>query len=128
MSSLPRNLPNLNNDDIYSMSMMLLYASKDNPKYSTLSELMFILDHDNFLNFIKYFEGQTIQVPTLSDMSDSIKALLLYQYVVLEKQDFYQAMELVGIPREQSREAKRILSNFKKTVERYNYKIGGTIV
>lgn len=128
MSSLPRNLPNLNNDDIYSMSMMLLYASKDNPKYSTLSELMFILDHDNFLNFIKYFEGQTIEVPSLSDISESLKALLLYQYVEIEHQDFYQAMDLVGIPREQSREAKKILNKFKKTVERYNYKIGGTIL
>lgn len=128
MSSLPRSLPDLDNDDLYSMSMMLLYASKDNPRYSTLSELMFILDHDNFLNFIKYFEGQTIEVPSLSDISESLKALLLYQYVEIEHQDFYQAMELVGIPREQSREAKKILNKFKKTVERYNYKIGGTIL
>lgn len=128
MSSLPRSLPDLDNDDLYSMSMMLLYASKDNPRYSTLSELMFILDHDNFLNFIKYFEGQTIEVPSLSDISESLKALLLYQYVEIEHQDFYQAMELVRIPREQSREAKKILNKFKKTVERYNYKIGGTIL
>lgn len=128
MSSLPRNLPDLDNEDLYSMAMMLLYASKDNPKYSTLSELIFILDHNNFLNFIKYFEGQTIEIPSLSDISDSLRALLLYQYVEIEHQDFYQALEIVGIPREQSREARKILNNFKKTVEKYNYKIGGTIL
>lgn len=118
----------LNKKDIYSMALMLLYTVKDDPGYSTISELIFILDHKNFLDFIKYFEGQTIKVPTIDELSDAIKVLLLYQYNKVEGISWKESMELAGIPESDSKESKKILRKFSKHLEDNNYKIGGTIL
>lgn len=118
----------LDKDDIYSMSLMLLYAAKDDPAYSTISELIFILDHKNFLDFMKYFEGQTIKIPTIEELSDAIRCLLLYQYNKVEGLGWRESLELAGIPDEDSKNAKKILRRFSKHLEDNNYRTGGTIL
>ena len=75
----------LDKEDTYATALMLLYASTDNPKYATLSELPYVLDHDNFMNFIKYYEGQTITIPSYVAISDALKTLLLFKYHVVDK-------------------------------------------
>lgn len=117
----------LNKEDTYSMTLMLLYASTDNPRYSTLSELAYILDHDNFLNFIKYFEGQTIQIPTLSEVSDNLKLLTLFQYYTIEKIDWHEALEKAGFSLDETATARIKLNAFINQLERYDYKLGGLL-
>ena len=74
-------LESLSKNDVYSLMLFTLFKMKDDPKYSTLSELCYILDGDNLAKFLKYFGGLTIKIPTLRDMRLLTQSLLLYQYV-----------------------------------------------
>ena len=76
MSSVKKTYENLKSQDIYSLVLFCLYKLKDVPEYSSLSELAFVMDKDNLLNFCEYFGGQTIKVPTIQELKDIMFALL----------------------------------------------------
>ena len=95
VTKIVESLNTLNKTDVYSLMLFTLYKMKDDPKYSTLSELCYILDGDNLAKFISYFGGLTIKVPTLRDMRLMVQALLLYQYVNLEEGDYSDALKAV---------------------------------
>ena len=86
----------LNKTDIYSLMLFTLYKMRDIPKYSTLSELCYILDGENLSKFLSFYGGMTITVPTLEEMRLVLQALLLYQYVNLEHGDFEEALKVVS--------------------------------
>lgn len=85
-------LNNLNKHDVYSLLLFTLYKMKDDPKYSTLSELCYILDGDNLTKFLSYYGGMTISVPTLKEIRALTQTLLLYQYVNIEGGNFKDAL------------------------------------
>lgn len=78
-SNILNALEELNKKDIYSLILFVLYKMKDNPEYSTLSELIYILDNDSFIRFLKYFEGETITIPKIDDLKMILDALLFYE-------------------------------------------------
>lgn len=116
------NIPELEKDDIYSITLLLLFVFKDDPKYSTLSELSYILDHENFIKFIKYYEGQTITIPPIKQISQSLRILLLYQYYIVEKMPWGKALSKAGFEPDENVSARRLLYSLKKSIEKY--KIG----
>lgn len=117
----------LDKEDTYSIMLMLLYASTDNPRFSTLSELAYVLDHDSFLKFVKYFEGQTIEIPTIQTMTDSLKVLMLFQYYRIDKLGWHDAIKKAGFSETDSFSAKHKLDKLCNQLERYNYRLGGLI-
>lgn len=119
------NLNDLNSEDTYSTALLLLFIFSRNDKYSTLSELSYILDHDNFIKFIKYYEGQTITIPSQEEILKSLRVLMLYQYYVIEKQGWREALIKAGFSEDETYTAQRLLTSFKKSVD--NYKIGDVI-
>ena len=121
------NLEFLDMNDTYSLALLLLYASSDNPRFSTLSELVYILDHKSFINFMKYFEGQTIQIPTIKEMSDSLKLLMLFQYSKVEKLDWHEALNRSGFSRDESISARTKLGMLCDNLKKYNYRLGGLL-
>lgn len=117
--NLDKDLYKLTQPDVYSLICELLYVLKDNPKYSTISELAFILERESFIKFIKYFGGTTITVPTLDEFKEVIRLLLLYQAVEIDKMPWRKALEDAGIELEQSRSAQRKLALLKKALNDY---------
>lgn len=117
--NLDKDLYKLTQPDVYSLICELLYVLKDNPKYSTISELAFILERESFIKFIKYFGGTTITVPTLNEFKEVIRLLLLYQAVEIDKLPWRKALEDAGIELEQSRSAQRKLALLKKALNDY---------
>lgn len=81
-------LESLSKTDIYSLMLFTLYKIKDIPEYSTLSELCYVLDNNSLLNFLDYYGGMTIKIPTKEEFNIVIKALILYQLVNIEKNNF----------------------------------------
>ena len=114
------NLDDLEQDDIYNIALLNLYTHSKNPKYSTLSELIYILDHDNFINFIKYYEGQEIKVPTKKEILIAIRHLLLYQYTIVDKIPWSEAVKKAGFSEDESILAHRGFTAFKRNMEKYN--------
>lgn len=81
----------------------------DIPEYSSLSQLAYVLDQKNFLNFLEYFGGQTIKIPTVEEMEALVYSLLLYQYVKIDGKDYNDALELIG---HRSCELRKVKKNY----------------
>lgn len=119
------NTFNLNKKDDYSAALMLLFIASKNPRYSTLSELSYILDYKNFLNFIKYYEGQTIQIPPLNEIQDSLRILMMYEYYVVEEFSWKQALSKAGFEESESISVRQSLSALKRYMR--DFKIGDVL-
>lgn len=127
MDNINKNLSALNKEDTYAMMMMMLYVSMDNPKMSTLSELIYVLDHDSFLKFITLFEGQTIEVPTIQQSTDALRLLMLFQYHKVEKLPWHESLSKANISIDESISAKHKLDKFCNQLESKNYKLSGLL-
>lgn len=92
-------LDKLKTRDIYSLILFILYKIKDNKKYSTLSELAYIVDKESLLNICQYFGGLTITIPTIDEFEDILNVLLLYQKVDVEGRDLDKTLDDFGIRR-----------------------------
>ena len=114
MSSIATNLNNLKERDVYSLLLFCLYKLSDIPEYSSLSELVYVMDKNNFLNFCEYFGGQTIKVPTIEELDALMYSLLLYQYVKIDKIPYEKAMTLIG---HESKELRAVKKNYRKLCE-----------
>lgn len=113
MQDLPINLDALAKEDIYSVATALLYTLKDSPRYSVVSELFYILDHDNFLNLIKYFGGMEIRIPSVDEINELLKVILLYQYYVVEEIPWAESLTKSGFTNEESNSARMKLLSLK---------------
>ena len=92
-------LDKLKTRDIYSLILFILYKIKDNKKYSTLSELAYIVDKESLLNICQYFGGLTITIPTIDEFEDILNVLLLYQKVDVEGRNLDKTLDDFGIRR-----------------------------
>ena len=117
----------ISKSDVYSLMMLLLFASDDNPRYSAINELAYLLDHDSFLNFIKFYEGQTIKIPPIEDLRNSLRTLMLYQYSKIDKMEWHDALQKAGFDLEDTFSAKRRLAKFVEYIDKHNFKLGGNL-
>lgn len=113
---------NLSQPDIYSILCQFLFELQGNAKYTTISELAYILDRESFVKLIKYFGGLTITIPTADELKSATKLMLLYQYKELENMKWHEALNKAGYEDTDSRSAQRNLAILKKTIE--NFKKG----
>ena len=90
-----KKLSALTEEDIYSLLLFALFKMKDDPGYSSISELAYLLNGKSLYNLLEFYGGQTIRVPTLKEFSTAVQALLLYQFVNVEKIEYGQAIHLV---------------------------------
>lgn len=120
MKELPVNLDILRKEDTYSVATALLYTLRNSPKYSTMSELFYLLDYQSFLNLIEYFGGQVIRVPSSEEISEMLKILLLYQYRVVEEISWEDSLKKAGIPQEESISARNKLNSLVRVLKTQN--------
>lgn len=113
-------LDKLKTRDVYSLILFILYKIKNNEKYSTLSELAYIVDKESLLNICQYFGGLTITIPTIDEFEDILNVLLLYQKVDVEGRDLDKTLDDFGIRRRNKEnmirlyeQVQNILSNYK---------------
>ena len=107
------------------MLLFILFRMKDDVKYSTLSELSYVLDGDNLPKFLKYFGGLTIKVPTLKDLRLLTQGLLLYQYVNIEEEvDFKKALDAVCGEEFSADDIKEVYSKIIEIVNNYSFDRG----
>lgn len=84
----------LNEEETFTLSLILLAHRHNDEKYKNLCELIFLFDnYSGFKQFIKFYEGQTIEVPTLKELKQSLRLLELFQKVKIDKKDFNECYE-----------------------------------
>lgn len=103
-------LRKLKTKDVYSLILFILYKLKEDPRYSTLSELAYILDKDSLLNLCQYYGGLTITIPTISEIDHVLNALLLYQKVQVDGLDFNATFNSLNL---RQNEKEQILELYK---------------
>ena len=91
----------LNEEETFMLSLIMLSNLHDDEKYSELCELIFLFDnYKGFKQFIKYYGGKTIQVPTVTELKQCLRLLELFQKVEIDKKDFkesYNKLHLVDL-------------------------------
>ena len=75
------NLSKLTESDILNIVLYGIYRLTQDPKYSTLGELIYTLDKDNLYKLCSEFGGIVIKIPTLEELRNAMKAFLIYQEV-----------------------------------------------
>lgn len=125
MDNTPQDLSNISSEDAYSLAILLLSMVKDDPSYSSLGELPYIINHQAFIDLIRYYEGQTIRIPTIAEVKKMMRVLLTYQYYLVEKYPWHEAIVMAGYDESESRSAERYLRNFMDVLAKY--KIGDRI-
>lgn len=91
MATINNNLNNLKESDIWSFILFALFKMREIPEYTSLSELIYILDKPNLLKLCEYFGGQTISIPTIEEIELMIYGLLLYELIEVEKLSYEEA-------------------------------------
>ena len=115
------DIKTLKDTDCYSLILFCLYKLIDVPEYSSLSELVYVLDKQNLLNLCEYFGGQTITIPTIDELEALTYALLLYQYVNVEKKDYAESLELIGNDSKDLRLVKKSYTKLCEIIEKYTF-------
>jgi hypothetical protein len=119
--AIKEKLDSLQLTDVYSLMLFSIFKMKDIPEYSTLSELAYILDKESLFNFLEYYGGTTIKVPTLQEFNQIIRALLLYQAVNLENIDFNKAFKGIE-PEFQTNDTKEAYFKIVKILDKYDFR------
>ena len=114
-------LSKLDDRDVYSVICGFLYDLRDDPKYSVISELVYMCDQKSFMNLIKYLSGTSIKIPTAAEFSDCINTLLLFHYYEIEHKSWKEAIELSGYNNSTGKKAHNKLDKLKETLTKYNY-------
>lgn len=118
---MKQDLKSLKETDIYSLVLFALYQITDNPKYSTLSELAYVLNNkDSLYNLLDYFGGVTLRIPTKQELQVVINALLIYQYVKIDKITFSIAINKIGdMTTQQLNEVRDVYNKLCERMDRY---------
>ena len=111
---IKKDLTTLKDTDIWSLVLFALYKMRYVPEYSSLSELVYILDKPSVLKLCEYYGGMTIKIPTVDELEFLVYVLLLYQKVNIEKIEYDTAISEIGF---KSSELRRVKSDYQKICE-----------
>ena len=87
----------LKETDIYNLLLYAIFKMSGDPGYSTISELIYVLDKDSLLKFCKIFGGVTLKVPTLDELKMFTTSLLVFQKMQESGVSFNEACNVLNI-------------------------------
>ncbi len=122
MSKTDENLETLRYEDIFSLVLFALYRLRDDQQFSTLSEMAYIMDKQTLLNFLEYFGGSNIKVPTLADLRLMVNALLIYEMVDLRGHRFDESIKLLNLETEKAGELLDAYKTVKEVIRNYSFR------
>ena len=125
--AIKNELQKLKQIDIWSLMLFVLYNFQSIPEYSALSELAYILDEKSLLKLCEYFGGQTIRVPTIDQLEETIYGMLLYQYVDIEKIPMEEALLLLRADKSKEKAIKNCYKSLKYVLSNYEISPRGKI-
>lgn len=118
--AIKNELQKLKQIDIWSLMLFILYKFQEIPEYSSLSELAYVLDQKNMLRLCEYFGGQTITIPTIDQLEELIYAMLLYQYIDIEKIGETKALQMLKVDKIKEQGIKNCYKSLKTVMKNYD--------
>lgn len=120
---MKKKFDTLNERDTYSLILFCLYKIKDLPEYSVLSHLVYVLDKENLLKLCEYFGGMTITIPTIDDLQLMLYALMLYQYVNIDKMKYDDAISQIGCKSNDLRAVKAMYTRIASILKDFSFSV-----
>ena len=121
MGRIREELTKLKDVDIYSLILFVLFKARNVPELASLSELVYVLDKDNLLKLCEYFGGQTITIPTITELEELVYSLVLYQYVDIDGMPYEEAIKIIGHKRVELRTVKSNYTKLKQVLDTYRF-------
>lgn len=115
-------LEQLDKKDIYSLILFALYRLKEIPEYSTLGELVYILDNENFIKLLNYYGGKTIRIPTVQELSSVLNALFVYERQQNSDLPLSDILKELGLDKKDKSTTIRALNIITELLEDYDFK------
>lgn len=112
----------LKENDVYSMVMFALYKMRDNPDFLPISELMYTVDHENFLRLIETFGGTTIRIPTIEEVETVTFALLIFQRVDLDGEQYAKVVSDISKRTDSINDVTSCYFDLKDVLRKYEFK------
>lgn len=121
---IKEELAKLKDVDVYSLILFAMFKLRDVPEYSSLSEMVYILDKDNMLKLCEYFGGLTLKIPTIDELESLIYSLVLYQFVNIDGMEYDKAVKIIGHKSDKLRQIKKDYGKICDILERYDFTRG----
>lgn len=121
---IKEELAKLKDVDVYSLILFAMFKLRDVPEYSSLSEMVYILDKDNMLKLCEYFGGLTLKIPTIDELESLIYSLVLYQFVNIDGMEYDKAVKVIGHKSDKLRQIKKDYAKICDILERYDFTRG----
>lgn len=112
------HVENLCKEDIYSLMLFVLYKCNEVNELSSLSQLAYILDIESLLKICEFYGGQTIKIPTITELRQLLDALLIYQMVEIEHKDINKLQD------EYTFETIKLYNKVKEILSEYSFNSG----
>lgn len=103
--------------DIYSLMLYVLYKISDDPQYSTLSELSYVLNKEDLLKLCSYYGGLTIKIPSIDELELMLNALFVFYEVDIQKQDMTKTLNNFQTTISERYKIKKAYSTIKNTLK-----------
>lgn len=113
----------LRDTDTYSLILFALYKLRNIPEYRELSELAYILDKNSLLNFLEYFGGLTVKIPTVEELRMIVYTLLVYEYIKVDKLSIDEAILKLNQTEIKPFELKKSYVKLNELLEDYSIQI-----
>lgn len=117
-------LAKLKDVDVYSLMLFAMFKLRDIPEYSSLSELVYILDKESLLKLCEYFGGLTLKIPTIDELESIIYSLVLYQFVNIDGMDYDEAVKIIGHRANKLRQVKNDYVRICEILDKYDFSRG----
>jgi len=117
---LKSELKKLKDDDIYSLILFILFKLRDIPEYSTLSELIYVLNKNEFLKLCEYFGGMTITIPTIDDLEHLLNMLTIYEMTTIDKISLDDAIKSLKLNKQKSEKIQKDYYKLVDILSQYN--------
>ncbi len=114
-------LNNLKEIDVYSLVMFAMYKMTNLPEYSTISEMVYILDKEPFLKLCEYFGGMTVRIPTIDEVENYVYALSLYHRVNICHEDYGKVIAEITKKCSSTAEVKNAYESLCNVLNKYTF-------
>ena len=108
--------------DVWSLLLFVLYKMTSIQEMSTLGEMAYILPKDSLLKLCEYYGGETIRVPTLSELENMLSAIMLYHNVDICGMTIPAAIKKMGIGKVEYKGLTETYNKVKEALSTYAFK------
>ena len=95
---LNNNISTISEEDFIDNILYLIYKVSDDPKYSVISELIYILGKDSLFKLCSILGGCEIKIPTLLELRLFTGALYIYYATKYDGLSFDTAFNNLNLP------------------------------